>query len=452
MKHLNLPTVSMEAIQYQGRSLLLFDIVSAIEALRVYPAIDQPALDQSKLGDIVFKRTGMKVAFVMNDDHTDHSLYAEPPLLNATNPYFRLLQNDGLYDVKREVLERHHRAVRLAKDSLASIDLKTSRVGGVFSQMQNRVFMSRALLEDRSFSSEEVAAIVIHELGHLYSYFETLAYTTSSNAVINTAVEALRSTDNPTEKMRLVTSSLSVFSSFNREAVDAIANESNSDAVRTMLLKTMEEAEQDRVNTLLGNHSNAYNTRSIEFMADQFAVRHGAALALASAQHKMAKLVTPDYGRSKLSFYAVQAARISLLAATWAVTAVGVSTGAGGAAVFLFGPVMTAIVGMMAGASAVEDDHNSDPSERIAQIKQDLVQLLKNNKLDASLRKQILHDVDAIDALRAEIKEHQGIFRFVWRNVAPTGRRQSKIREFQKGLEELINNDLFLYANRLRGR
>lgn len=448
MKHLNLPTVSMEAIQYQGRSLLLFDVISAIEAIRVYPAIDQAAVDQSKLSDVIFRRTGMKVTFVMNDDPTDHSFYAEPPLLNAANPYFRLLSHGGMYDAKVDVLERHHRAVRLAKDSLAWVDLKTSRVGGVFSTMQTRVFFSRALLEDRGFSSEEIAAILIHEIGHIFSYFETLAYTTASNALITTAVQALRECDNPVEKVRLLTTSLSVFGNFNKEAVDALSNETNETMIRTVLLKTVEEAERTRVSELLAQESNAYNARSIEFMADQFAVRHGASLPLATAQHKMAKLTTSDYGRSKLSFYAVQACRLALLAATWGATAAGAVFGSG--PLVLFGPVLTTIVGMMGASSAIMDDYNADPSERIGQMKSDLVQLLKNNKLDAQMRKQILHDVEAIDALRAEIKEHSGIFRFVWRNIAPSGRRQTKIRDFQKGLEDLINNDLFLHANRFR--
>lgn len=98
----------------------------------------------------------------------------------------------------------------------------------------------------------------------------------------------------------------------------------------------------------------------------------------------------------------------------------------------------------------VNDDINPDPIERLARMKGDLVQLLKNTSLSPKLRQQLLKDVEALDALRANVKDHSGLFRFLWRNISPVGRRRSKLREMQKGLEDLINNDLFTHAARLR--
>ncbi len=55
-----------------------------------------------------------------------------------------------------------------------------------------------------------------------------------------------------------------------------------------------------------------------------------------------------------------------------------------------------------------------------------------------------------MDALRAQVKEHGGLIRFIYRNMVPKGRRVAAVRDFQKGIEELVGNDLFVSAARFQ--
>lgn len=439
MKKLNLPTVSMEAINYQGRSLLLFDLVSSIELLRTNPAIDQAALDRSGLAGAIFKRTGIRVELLLTDHTEPYENFAEPPVVNASNPYFRLLQGYALADEHVPVLDRHQRALRLAVETMGWVDLKTGRVNGVFSTLINRVYIAKSLLDDRSYTSEEVAAVYLHEVGHLFSYFETVAYTSASNSVIETAIQAIQATDEKVLKYKLISQSLSVFGITDKDAIEAVVEEVDGTVIRALLIKTMEQAEQGRVKQLSQEKDAHLNFRSIEHMADQFAIRNGASLPLATAQHKLAKRVgIHSYGRSKAAFLAVQAVRYgALIGLTFASPPIGIC--------------MAFMVGLLLTADAVESDYRQEPGERIARIKSDVVQLLKNTRLDNKLRKQLLEDVEAIDAVRQDAKEHDGVIRFLWRSLSPSSRRQATLREFQKGLEDLINNDLFIHANRLKG-
>ena len=450
MKKLSLPKISMEAISYQGRSLLFFDLVSIIEVIRTHPLreitsdgyphanLPQDLVDRSGMADVIFRRTGIRVMLFVNDDFSDYSCYAEPPIVDVTNPYYKLI--DGAMSSKGDLAARHQRAIRLAEDTVGWVDLKASRVGGLFSSMINRVFLSQILFADRDFTSEEVAGVLLHELGHIFSFFETMAYNTASNMVITTAVEALRGEENQKTRIRLISQSLSLFGKPDTELLDTLYETKDETVIHSMMLKSMEDVEQVRTKTLAADPSHSpYNTRSIEYMADQFAIRHGAGLAIASAKHKLAKIHTVDYGRSKAGFYAIQAARISLLVVT-AYFSLPVAV--------LLGTVVT-LIGTSAAAG---NDHYGDPSEHLGRIKSDMVQLLKNPRMDAKLRKQILKDVEALDALRAEVKEHGGIFRYLYRNLIPMGRRRAKAREFQKGLEDLINNDLYIQAQQLAGR
>lgn len=444
MKNLSLPEISMEAISYQGRSMLLFDLVSAIESFRltVPPTalVDTPAsqlqtqLDQLGLTALVSKRTGMQVLFVCEESY---DCWAEPPLLDANNPFFRQLKGDGLFDNRRPILERHQRALRLAQDTRSWVDLKAGRVEGVFSSLSNRILLGKNLLLDQKFTSEEVAAVILHELGHLFSFYETLAYTTASNMAITTAVEALQGMDDKSQRLKLLSQSASAF---NAKLPPEINEEEDGDTVKVLLLQAIEQAEQNRVREMAANKEVRYNHRSIEFMADQYAVRSGAAVPLASAQHKLAKIGVPDYGRSRASFYAIQASRVALLAASFAIPGAGL----------VIGPTLLVLSGMLLASQAAGDDERSDPSERLAQISRDIIQLLKNPRLDKQSRRQLSADLEAITALREEVAENHGIVRFLYRNVLPSGRRQAKARELQKGIEELINNNLFVHASRLR--
>jgi hypothetical protein len=185
-------------------------------------------------------------------------------------------------------------------------------------------------------------------------------------------------------------------------------------------------------------YRNTASYRSVEFLADQFAVRHGSAVALASALDKRFKIDHKNYGVSAGKFYGVEAARHGML-----ITGLFMS-------IWPTVLVCASVCMVLASASTEEDDFIPSPLERLSGIKKDLIQLLKDPHLPPSIRKRLLQDVEFVDTLRADAKSYDGVMRFLWKNFFPNGRRQTKLREFQKGLEDLIHNDLFLQAQRLK--
>lgn len=438
MKHVSLPRVSLEAITYQGRSMLYFDLVAIMDNLRQQPELDQRAIDASGLADVVKRRTKMKVAFVLcaGAAKDTGSFYAEPPLLDAGNPYYKLLSAITDEDSRQSALERFQRAVRLATESVGWVDLKKGTVDGVLAQLQSTVYLSLELIRNRQFSAEELAAQILHELGHIYSFFETLVYSSATNMVVTTAIEVLAGTESKPERIKLVSRALGSFGPINAEAATLISEESEDTNQRLLFLKTFEEGERQRLKQLV-DRDDVYNMRSIEFMADQFAIRHGAVVSLANAQHKMSLRNRTGYGTSQSTFLAFQASRYALLGVVGFVSPP-------------IGLVIGLVASVLVAAEVRNEDINPDPIERLARMKGDLVQLLKNTTLSPTLRKQLLQDIEVLDVLRSQVKDNGGLFRYVWRNILPTGRRRAQLRELQKGLEDLINNDLFTQAARLR--
>lgn len=437
MKNVNLPQVSLEAITYQGRSLLFFDLVTIFDNLRLQPNLTQQIVDQSGLAEVVRKRTNMSINFVLRPaDFDDGGFYAQPPMLDAANPFYKLLSTITDDTDRQRAVERHQRAVRLAKDSVGWVDLRTGKVHGVLSQLTSTVYLSRSLLNDPTFTREELAGMGLHETGHIFSFFETLLYTSASNMVITTAVEALAGEEEAPVRIKLVSQALGAFGPVDAESAKIIAEETNETSQRLLFLKTFEEGETLRLKQL-SDRRDVYNVRSIEFMADQFAIRHGAVVPLANAQHKINLRHRRDYGVGQTTFLAFQATRYALLGAVAYVAPP-------------LGLVIGVVASLLAAGEVRNEDINPDPIERLTRMKADLVQLLKNTSLSPTLRKQLLTDVDTLDVLRSTMKDHGGLFRFLWRNVAPSGRKRAQLRELQKGLEDLTNNDLFTQAARFR--
>ena len=444
MSKIFLPQLSMEAIAYQRQSLLFFDIVSVLQQLRELPVIDQAALDRSGLSEIVKRRTGLSVHFQNNvPGQVIHSVdvpvytatAAEIPLLSITNPLYKAFSAIAPLETATAVVKFQH-ALRLADTLKGTIDLKSGRASGAFSQLTCIIWLDSFVLHPKSIASvEEATALVIHEIGHIFSTFETCAHAAMTNAVVNTALDVIR--DAPQDKK--IEFILQAIDSHGGDRTDAaiIAESEDETTQRLLLLRNFEHQAHAR----MASHSTKTDSasyRSVEFMADQYAIRHGGAVPLASAIHKLMVVGKEDQGKSFLRFYGVEAVRYGVMLAalftpTWPIAA------------------LVALTYTIVGATLIgQDDYVPSPQERLGGVKQDLVQLLKNPKLSPSIRKQLLLDLDFVDTLRDDVKSYTSLTRFVWKNLFPDGRRQTKIRDFQKGLEDLINNDIFIHAQRLK--
>lgn len=436
--------VSMEALQYQGKSMMFFDIVQAVNLVRETHDTAKFAVD---LGNIINHHTKILVRIVIDEEFG--ACFAEPALFDANNPYVKLLTASNVFDTRLDPIERNARALSFANDLNAWVDLKQNKVGGIFTKMLNTIHISRDVIlpnEGYQLASEEAAAIIGHEVGHIWSFFEKAASTAATNIVIETATAALATTQDPVLRMQILAKNVARLGAApNSEIIKAVADSNESGVVGALMIRLGEEGRLERLGLKPDTAAEAYRARSIEYMADQYVVRLGAAVPLASALHTLAKYHVVDYGKSNAAFLASQVSRYTLLGLTGAVAST-----MGGLAPLAF----YAVIGMLTlvgTAGASEDDYDMDPSERLARIKQDLVQLLKIRTMSPQQRKAILQDVEAVDAMRAESKSHGGLLRFLYRNMAPAGRRAAKVREYQKGLEDMVNNDLFVIGHRLSG-
>jgi hypothetical protein len=82
-------------------------------------------------------------------------------------------------------------------------------------------------------------------------------------------------------------------------------------------------------------------------------------------------------------------------------------------------------------------------------MKRELVASLKDKTLPPQQRKALVDDIDAVDALLAKIDDKRGLMELFYTSVLPSGRRQYQQLRFQVELEKLVNNQLFVTAEKL---
>lgn len=449
----SLLSTSTEAINYQSRSPLLLELTAAINNMRdLQSGVDYTSLNKSSIPKIIFDRTGLRFELHPHAD-SPHEFAASIRAMDHTNPLQREMaqsrvDNQGLFGsgvTVAEIYEVSNQALRRCRQLRGSLDLNKGRVSGVFSEILNPLVVpAAAFTREFPYSADEVAAVMIHEIGHVWSGFESIVNTTSMNVIAATAAAALTGDKAATVDVSLVEESLSFLGVNAKETIEIARKAAKRDDAYVVILKSAMDARQHYMNSYASNRwtGSVFNTLSdtTEFLADQFAARHGASVALASFLQKASK-ANPNW---KASTNAIAATVMSCgLLASLALTA-----GPAGVipAIFILG-ITTSSIGI---ASLHGADHSTTVHERLGLLKQDLVQILKNPKISPKHRKELLSDLERLEGIRKLSKENLTISSFLSRHLIPSGRRAVKLRDFQRTLEELTNNPLFVASQKMR--
>lgn len=446
-------SVSSEAINYQSRSPLLLELTAAINNMRdIQSGVDYTSLNKSSIPKIIFDRTGLRFELHPHQGPA-HEFAASIRAMDHTNPLQREMaqsrvDNQGLFgdDISSaQIYEVTNQALRRCRQLRGSLDLAKGRVSGVFSEIVNPLVVpAAAFTKDFPYSADEVAAVIIHEIGHVWSGYESIVNATSMNVIAATAAAALTNNKQDTVNVALVEESLSFLGVNAKETIEIARKAAKRDDAYVVILKSAMDARQHYMNSYSSNRwtGAVFNTLSdtTEFLADQFAARHGASVALASFLQK-ASAANPNWKQSVNAIASTVMA--SGLLASLALTAgpTGVIP-----AIFVLG-ITSTTVGI---ASLHGADHSTTIHERLGLLKQDLVQILKNPKINPKHRKELLGDLERIEGIRKLSKENLTLSSFLSRHLIPSGRRAVKLRDFQRSLEELTNNPLFVASQKMR--
>jgi len=440
MSRCQLVDLSQEAISYQSGSFFFREMTLLFEGIKERRDITTAALEEAGLASLIKKYTGLSILPAVVRSGLDHNAAIQPPHVDSNsvfNDYFKALGLTGAIHGE-QISEAKMRTV--SEDLRGSVDLKRAKVGGIFSKIELPIFLGRSLIAD--LNADEVAAVVLHELGHAFNWFWILTQTVSTNLAIVAASTALNGARNYKERLELVY----VYERISGVKVSdpaAIASaETNTEGYQGVLLReTVDSRSRSATDSKL------YDMTADEYLADQFAVMWGSARAYASGDAKLSKYHGMSYRQHFLIYFLTEASKVAYNVLLIGLAVGGlVVPGAAHATLFLLIPVFTLVALFTPGRTMSRYD---GPFDRMLRVKQSLIQALKDRQLPPADQTKIREDIEFIDSLIAGGKDRRTLFEIIWASLTPARRKQHNQIRFQKELESAINNNLFVSVSKL---
>lgn len=410
---------ALEAIQYQGHSLLFKELTLAFQTLIDLGPNISAEFDVvgQRITKIIKRHTGLNITLTFYvEDEMFISMYS----INPNHPFFRYLNEAAKFDLGPSLNDRLSRL-------RSEIDLAKGRVSGPLSEIPFSMGVGVSLWMLIGLTAEDIAACMIHEIGHAFTSLERLTHGVMANMAIVSAVEALGKAENRTEKLRIIKAT--------EEMADVkVDAESLADARGTKQFEAVFiRAVLDKL-APSATGARGYELTGSEFSADQFANRHGAGMVLARVMDRMDRFYgSDDYRRGRVGFMAMEVVKVIWFIMNTIYT--------GGLALLA--------VGLMLIWGGFEDRVYDTPADRMRRIRHDMVQVLKNRRLSKDHRAKLEADIKAMDVLIGTAKDRRTLLNMIWQSLAPSRRRAFNARVFQQDLEKIINNDLFVAASNL---
>lgn len=314
------------------------------------------------------------------------------------------------------------------------VSLMTGKVTGVFTEIVHQFHFPTEFFTGGKFTPQEMAAVTLHEIGHLLTYYEYVSRSVTTNQALAGVSKALDGSGDIEERNNIL---ISAKKALNLKDLDTeVLAECKDQKVTEIVIITsaVRQAESE-----LG--SNVYDFSTWEYLSDQYATRMGAGRELVTALDKLYGWgnINISY-RSTFAYVSMEAVKLLALVASLAfLPATGGSSG-----------LALVYVAMWCALDGNGDGTYDRPGARMKRVRAQLVENLKDKKLPAERVNQLSEDIVVIDNILKEIEDRRQWLGILWDTLVPSARRAYKQEKLQKELEALAYNDLFVKAAEMR--
>lgn len=406
------------------------ELVSHFEWIRQYvKPIDiyrEPRVAEG-FNRIIRKHTGINA--VLSDEYDQFATI--PPDINKNNiltrPEVRKYYDNGDFRTGSGKLK-------------AMVDLKNYRVSGDFSKIPVKLFISPMFIyqKELDISNENLAAAVLHEVGHMFTFFVASVYTfTTVMPMLGMANRVMKT--NTTEELVYVLEKW---------------NDEPTTLTKVDVKELVDKKKETIVTAIVSNHirdsksiakHDEYDYVNSEYLADKFAVRFGAGVHIVNMLDKINTYVG---ARSKASLK--EFIYVEVLLAAFGVAYVVPGLFVGEILLSILAGIGFVTIIYNSGISNVSDGTYDTEVNRFKRIREDLVSMLKDKKIDRAIGDRIRLDIKRIDNILKTYNDYKSVFGYVMDFIIPSRRRINVQSEFYRQLESLGNNDLFVHAYDLR--
>jgi len=330
------------------------------------------------------------------------------------------------YDSKS--LDYFEKTKEASKIVLGTVDIRTSRVGGLFAEqsillcLPSQYLLGVGVWKVMEMTAEEMAAILLHEVGHVFTYYEYLDRVVTTNQVLASIAHANTNKDLESKKIIISRSARDL-----TIAPDDITRllESEDNLLAAVIL--VQTAKQQCISEL---GISVYDQVGCEQLADQYANRMGAGRAVVTGLDKIIRHYGPRPHYFPIRFI------LNILDTVCATF-----------------DVISFFLNLLC-ANFVSDKYLTiydDDKTRYLRIKHDMVNQLKNPLVVGAQRDQILSDLAAIDVVID--RTDPAVLSIVNKLTYFFSSSRKKVYEstiLQKELEEFANSNLYAHAAKLQ--
>lgn len=392
--------------------------------------------NQKKITDVIKKYTGINV--VISAEYKCFAMM--PPDLNKNHTLIDSIFRQ-YYDNKE--LKKQKGTIE------AFVDIKNFKIGGAFKDVKVELFLDPAMMWDTTgvyrvaLTPAEVSAVILHEVGHMFSYFALAAHTYSINLPMLGTLNRIANTPD-TEKVEIILKEWNDSdNTLTKVDVKELAGKDKQVIVTALVSNQVKDTK-----TLMKQRE--YEEVNAEHLADKFAVRCGAGAEITTALNKMFVVYGTRQTRGTIGYLFNEfIAGFTLFMCTgWVVGAVAT-----------FNPITTPIMLMLGGLGIfkvlVQNTNTGGGTydtdiDRFGRMRNDMVSMLKDKEIDKAVGKRIREGIATIDKVVSKYKENKSIIGMLGDMVIGPHRRLLSQAEFYRELEKLSANNLFVAAYDLR--
>lgn len=418
--------LGLESIAFQNGDFNreLIDIITKARA----GAKDKQAKEQvaKDIALCTAKHTNISVTVEFIDQFNNACIF--PALLAREGVHY----SSGMADMMKNYYD-HVTKLGRGRKMDGMVNAATSKIGGEFASISLKSYYdTNFIFSNRQFSAAGAAAVILHETGHAFTFFEYLADTVMINLHLQEAYQSLMEATSDGEVRMIVERTRKTLKL--NDPADWSKDITKTTDSGTVIHILAAEAVLMRNKT---DNKMIYTQDVAEEMAEIFCVRHGGSEGLIDVRRYFAN----NFQMSEANFGVMSSAVIAVI---------------GALSLPVLGPIGAAIVavglsGMVVGnAAAASLPEFTKFSQTIGKVRNQMVERLKQANLPPDVVRECLRNIDlAITAMKETPDDKMPALVIFWDFFRSGKRSVREWREYTDKLERMATNDLFVRASSL---
>lgn len=418
-------TVSQEFLTIGGNKTLGVELLVLVEALCTKARDPEQTLidqDLQAVPDLIQKKTNLRMDLEVAND-MGLAIYVIAPMGHSGNTGRNLgISTDG------------QDTAFYGKWLKSTIDLDQVTVNGQFRDIPfclrlPRPFFAGAL----DLTPEEITATILHEVGHAFFSLATLGEYVLLNYYLTDGVDILLGKKANRYKIDVFDDSY-LRKQLKPEDVEKLKKDPTEANYRRALLIAWRRKPRTHLMSKQGGD------KRDEQLADMFASRMGFSRPLATALYKLMRSPTNRHMRTPLVNIMVEVGKFLLAGLTVTGTLL----------VPPIAPYLIVVYLIVEGTDNFNGGDYDNDYQRLTKIRRDMVAQLRDVSSASAYRKKLDDDIQAVDDLLKVMKDRTTGMMALMHVLIPGYRRGRQQLKHEELLESLLNNDLFLQAERFR--